>query len=748
MLALLYSAMFAFVAASCAAAFSETQRQGAVEPARLNGGEDEDVSSSRIEDDEQPGSGIVRESQSKERSEDEPSGSDVADRPESAQSDVVALPEIMVTGTIEKGVPVVPIDNIGSRNVFTPEEVRATGARDMNDLVQNLPGVSTRPYNGGEAAAPSFSTRGLPDDGLTEYIHVLIDGVPASALPYGWTAFSFLPLSVERVHAVDQIRAAHSVRYSPNTVGGVVNFITQPIPDEPEFEMRTTLGSFDYASSLLRLGFTEGKLGAQVTYVDRRGDGFRDDGEFDQQDFNLKLRYDFDESEWLALSINYFEDEHKAPGGLTQAQFDEDRFANARPLNRFKGYRGAADVVWHRDIDEDTWVEAFTYFSASHRDLRGTRPTFGTPDAIRRTEDTSYFYGLGFRAEKRVDLAGTTHTFFGGVRYHGEDFPRSPTDETDLTTGVVTRLNKLEAGSHTLSAHIDDTFSPVDNLDVTLGARVEWVPDTYGEDDITGLDYDDEFFRVLPGIGASYLLTDEWAVHASYFEGFRAPQVWGYRYVMPDDDLKFELGRTAEIGTRYLGESGFGAALALWRVEFDDYTVFVDGFYQNLGRILSHGADLEVSWEAGSMIDSLDGLSLSGSITLMDSELKSGVDRGNEVPYAWDSKAAWRARYERDTWSASVGGVAVGEAYSDSANTRDDSADGTIGLNEGWTIWDAQVAHAIPVDDAGMLDLAVGVTNLFDTQWEVHSRGGFFGGGLVAGAPRQAYVSAGLTMKF
>jgi hypothetical protein len=35
----------------------------------------------------------------------------------------------------------------------------------------------------------------------------------------------------------------------------------------------------------------------------------------------------------------------------------------------------------------------------------------------------------------------------------------------------------------------------------------------------------------------------------------------------------------------------------------------------------------------------------------------------------------------------------------------------------------------------------VGATNLFDKEWFVHSRGGFFGGGLVAGAPFQAYAS-------
>ena len=70
-----------------------------------------------------------------------------------------APPIVVIGRLIDDGVPVVPLDAIGSRDVFGPEQVRETGARDLNDLVQNLPAISTRPYNGWEAAAPSFSMR-------------------------------------------------------------------------------------------------------------------------------------------------------------------------------------------------------------------------------------------------------------------------------------------------------------------------------------------------------------------------------------------------------------------------------------------------------------------------------------------------------------------------------------------------------------------------------------------------------------
>jgi outer membrane receptor for Fe3+-dicitrate len=282
---------------------------------------------------------------------------------------------------------------------------------------------------------------------------------------------------------------------------------------------------------------------------------------------------------------------------------------------------------------------------------------------------------------------------------------------------------------------------------LNIGARVEWVPDTSGEDDILGFDYDDDFFRVLPGVGASYRLTDQWALFANYFEGFRAPQAWGYAFAVENEDLDFELGRSAEIGTRVRGVAGFSGSLTLWRVEYDDFGVFYTGFYENLGNIESIGTDLALAWDAAELLPDLAGFSLSGSITFQDAEIESGPNEGNDVPYAWDRKAAWRARYEWRGWAASLGGVHVGEAFSDDANTREPSDDGTLGLNDGWTLWDTQLSKSLPVSDHGKLDVAVGVTNLFDTDWEVHSRGGFFGGGLVAGGPRQAYVTMGLTLR-
>ena len=643
--------------------------------------------------------------------------------------------EIIVTGNrIDPDMPEVQLKDVGTRNVFGPKKIRETGARDVNDLVLNIPGLSSRPYNGGEAAAPSISTRGLPDDGLTEYVNIMIDGVPASPLPYGWTALSFLPVTPDRIFGIDWVRGAFGVRYSPNTVGGILNVITPPIPNKPTAIARVTVGNKGYFSTMIGGGGRVGDFAASAQYVNRSGDGYRENGGFEQQDGNAKFLWDVNEQSWLAASFSYMSDAHKAPGGLTLTQFDQDRYANARPENEFTGNRWVLDVVYHTDVGEADWWEAYAYLSRTYRHLRAQRPHFGQPATVSDWQDHSWFYALGGRGRKVIG----DHTIFAGIRYHQEWIPSWTLSSEPFPGGAGTPTQDAEFNTYTLSAHIDDTWAITEKLTLVLGLRLEWIPETNGSDAVGGWDFSDEFFAALPGVGINYAFNRYVAVFGNYYEGFRAPQVWGYAYTTDASPLAFEMGDVAEAGVRLINFKNLSGAITVWRTNYDDFGVFYSGFYENLGRILAYGTDFELEWR----IPGVEGLSVLGSCTLQDSQLKSGPNAGNQTPYAWQAKAAWRLRYERDGWRASIGGNYVGDSFSDDANTETESADGTLGVNPSRVLWDAQVGKNWKLGANGHLDVAIGATNLFDHDWYVHSRGGFFGGGKVSGAPLQGYVSA------
>jgi len=651
--------------------------------------------------------------------------------------------EVLVIGRRDSdGVPEVDIDFPASRDILQPEEVQAIGARDLNDLVRHLPTISTRPYNGGEASAPSFGARGLPDDGLTEYLHVLINGVPANAGPYGWTAFSFMPLATERVYAVDNIRGGHTVRYSPNTVGGVLNFLTYPIPQEGELQMRQSFGNHGFASSFLTGGMTtvEG-TGFRISTLDRHGDGYREGGDFEQQDFSADLRQDYQDGSWLATSLSWFRDEHAAPGGVSRIAFDADRWANSRPENRFKGFRGLLDVVYHKTLGED-WFEVFSATSVTERNLFA-REDLGTSTVLNDWHDQTFFANLGVRGEHSLDWGGVKHTLHGGMRLHREWLPSYSIQTAPLGSSAFVPNTDSSFRLLALSAHLDDTFSPTPKLLVTAGFRTEYLPSVSGSDSVSAFTYEDQFFDVLPAAGLSYTFNPHLAAFLNYGEGFRAPQFWGFAFAAnPQDALKFESGRSGELGLRFQDLGPLSGSVAAWQLDFDDYLVFDTGFYENVGRIASKGVDFGLNLEGEKITDALTGLRLEAALSIQDSTLQEGPFAGNDVPYAWNSKASWRASYEVPSgFLVSLGGIYVGDNFSDEANTTAESADGRLGVNSAVVLWDGQVSRRFAIQEHVSLQISVGAANLFDKEWEVHSRGGFFGAGLVSGAPRQAYAT-------
>ena len=664
------------------------------------------------------------------------------DPPVVVETRATTTPEIVVTGSsVPDGVPRIPLDWPAGRDVIGPQQISRTGARDLNDLIQSLPALSARPYNGGEAAAPSFSARGLPDDGLTEYLHVAIDGTPAGSAPYGWTAFSFLPLATERVWAVDQIRGGHQVRYSPNTVGGVLNFITRPVPDHPEFEARQVIGSKGYASSFFTGGGPIGDSAWRGSLLQRSGDGIRKNGGFLQRDYSAQFRSRMDDG-WLAVTTSRFEDRHQAPGGLTVAEFGADRFGNSRPENFFEGSRDLADVVRRYESGDDAWIEAFASVSLTERHLYARRAKVaGT--FFDDWNDTTTSASAGVRAQASVDGPGGEHQWFAGARVHHERLPDYQVNSTPVAGGTTARITDSSFRLSALSLHVDDSFRPTEDILLTAGVRAEWIPKVEGSDTVSSLNYEDEFFALLPAFGASWVIADEWAIFANYGEGFRAPQFWGFAYATdPTDALDFEKGSNLEVGLRRESDDGWSGSVAAWQLNFDDYLVFDTGFYENVGAIKSKGMDLALRYELEDAADFLAGFSLQATATAQDSTLEEGPFRGNEVPYAWGLKSAWRLVYEDSTgWEASLGGTHVGSSYSDEANTAAENAGGNLGRNASWTVWDARIMQDFPLGPQASIQVAVGATNLFDTEWEVHSRGGFFGPGLVAGAPRQSYLS-------
>ena len=130
----------------------------------------------------------------------------------------------------------------GARTVIRREAMVEQGAMNVGDVLKRVPGVQVQDANGtgGSDISLNVGVRGLTSR-LSPRSTVLIDGIPAAFAPYGQPQLSMAPISSGNLDSIDVVRGAGSVRYGPQNVGGVINFVTRAIPEQASAEIGTTL---------------------------------------------------------------------------------------------------------------------------------------------------------------------------------------------------------------------------------------------------------------------------------------------------------------------------------------------------------------------------------------------------------------------------------------------------------------------------------------------------------------------------
>jgi Fe(3+) dicitrate transport protein len=677
---------------------------------------------------------------------------------EDAPDVVVRSPSLRLDGPLEStqplsplglgGGPEVPMDAGGARDVLSPHRVRELTPTTVEEIANRLPGVTSRLYSGDEYLRPSISVRGMPDNGFTEYTAVLVDGFNMSTLFYGWTAISIFPFTPERIWAAEVYRGAHALRFGPNTIGGVVNFVTAPVPTEPTFRERVVVGSNGYFTSVTDVGGMDRnrRFGALLTYVDKSGDTWREDTRFDVDELALKTLWNIDRSSWLALDAAHWRDVHQIPLRLTREQMDEDRNQNPNPDEvDWKGWAYWGTLTYHKDFGCDAWAEAFLYHRKARRALESARPPppAGPPfTTVRNGQSDMYNSGIELRGEFRIGSANLLHW---GLRYHREEIFGTRTIETPIGGGPVTLIGDQHTTNEVFSANVDDTLK-LGRLTLNAGARFEYVFDSHAKNEVTGVTKDFDFQEVFPGVSAAYEFSGCASMFANAHKSFRPPQTFSYDFTRPDQEFEYEHGTNMEVGARFRPR-GLDASVVLWQVDFSDFIEFDpdEMVTTNHGAFRSRGVDFVWDLDFGALNRRLSGLSTYGSVTVQESKFESGPNEGNDTQSVPPWFLAASARYEH---RSGLYGVLDGTYREKMPVTVDNSIDtpgyGLVGVRAGWRKEFCVGRLRFEVD------AALAVKNLFDR--EVYLRHVNIGSNdatfYVPGAPREFFLDLGVGVEF
>ncbi len=275
--------------------------------------------------------------------------------------------EITIVGDRQNGEQVA-----GSAHYVNVEQIEQLGHNDIQRIIRQIPGVSVQ-IEDGYGLRPNISIRGVATE-RSGRITLLEDNVLIAPAPYSAPSAYYFP-TVGRMSAVEVLKGPAAITQGPYTIGGALNMISVPIPEEASGKVTFEVGE----DSTYRLhghygARTESGFGFLVETHQWQSDGFQDidrggDSGLDVEDYTLKLSYAPDNaSHRVELKLQYAEqDSDQTYLGLTDRDFGDDAFRRygLSALDNIETEHEQVILRYEWDISDSLNFDA-TYYNNTH----------------------------------------------------------------------------------------------------------------------------------------------------------------------------------------------------------------------------------------------------------------------------------------------------------------------------------------------------------------------------------------------
>ena len=487
----------------------------------------------------------------------------------------------------------------GSASVIDNQQMTIEVVTDINQVLKTVPGIyiqeedglGLRPNIGIRAAAP----------GRSENITLMEDGVLIAPAPYSNPAAYYFPTTM-RMHSIEVLKGASLLRYGPQTVGGVVNMVSTPIPEQNKGRVMFMLSDEGSTDLHLNYGGKSGQWGYMLETVQRNNEGFKDidrsadDTGFEIEDYVGKLSWENDRNKVLFKFQYSTELSNETYTGLTDVDFrrDENRrygLTNGENMdNEHKAVNLTHTFKWTDNLTSEVTVYQNKYKrdwlkSDDGKDLISAANN-GDSNAQGILDGSIDMAGLEFKHNNReYDSRGiqanfnwlvANHDLNFGARIHSDEMDRfQPVDIFDQingqlvyqsTTTAISGSNNRVEEADAVSLWITDDYQVTDRLLLNLSLRMEDVETKrteYANSDRSVLTADSEqrsnsYREYLSGIAATFDLTDNWLVLGGYHEGM-TPLGGGSK-----DGEEPEKSDNYELGLRFNNGDFYSEAIAFY----------------------------------------------------------------------------------------------------------------------------------------------------------------------------------------
>jgi Fe(3+) dicitrate transport protein len=664
----------------------------------------------------------------------------------------VKVPEIVVKDVHERDeLGQVNVEEIpGVVNVITREEIERTRPKNADEMLRRIPGVNIQEEYG-QGLRPNIGLRGL-NPSRSQNVLLLVDEIPIQPALFGDpSAYYIVP--IERVERIEVVKGGASVRYSPNTQGGMINFVTKSIPIRPTFSQMNTFGSFNLFQNSTTYGGRFGNMGAMMGYVRRQSDGFREHSASQLDDFTFRIEGNPDQRTRIVANVNWYNETSQTPGAITPAQFAADRTRAGKLLDEFKGQRGAIDLTATHEFDNHNTSKIIIYGNVFERNWYIQDQNSATGALLQSSTNflrKFNMFGVVPQHQFTYGLFGQQHKLIVGMRYHVERLTN--------TTGIGTAGSKISRTTNNAdleaiaySAYIENEIRLSDRLTLTPGFRWEQVdqsretmnaippatvPNIRGSSTTQGLIY---------GTGVKYELAGDTMLFGHVHTTFRPPTFSDA--VDPtsgtDRDLAAEEGLSSDIGVRTKVLPGVSGELAAFRMEFSNQIVQEGSRLVNAGKTLHEGIESSLLVEWGEIAKPLQGFVTRGNVTLLRGKSLSGITDGKDLPLAPRMLLYGSVGYFHGSGaSIEIDAIYVARQFSDLNNTTPENALGSVGVIPSYTLCNLRLNYAPP---NARWAVFAGIRNLFDESFIAQRTTGSFVG-IQPGEIRNVY--GGVSWRF
>lgn len=647
------------------------------------------------------------------------------------------LPRLDVVGDAADAAEKIP----GAVTVLTAEDIDRLQPRSTEDVLRRVPGVHVK----GEeesAVVTNIGVRGLTAGDYKTL--VLEDGVPIQPGIFVGNSRYYNP-RVQRMDGVEVLRGAASLRYGPNTIGGVINFLTKTPEDGAVVAAR--VGSWNTRETTIELGASprsgDARFGLVATRAD--SDGFMDK-DYGMTDAMLKAGMQIGDDQYIGVKFAYYRnDANISYRGIFPDAYAAGARFNPAPDDFFLTGRTGFDLNHEWEIGDATRLETLAYVSETYRDYWRFATVSGAATTTHPDGYTVWNYSNNVNGNNREfgrvgveSRLSHGHAAFGingeaevGLRLMQEDMedvtvlavrgrPRTP----DPGRGGISGDNLDSADSLALFAQ--NRFDLDERLSVTAGVRVESYEQERKNRRSNTPASRFSNTEVMPGLGVTWVASDAAQLFGSVYRAF-APPLVGSVLGAGDTPTEAEKSLNIEFGVR--GSSGaFDYSATVFQMDFSNQ---VDPGVSGI-RAPNEGEALHRGLEAALGIDLGNGFRLDGNVTWIPdaeySEDRPGVAlEGNRLAYSPEHLANLALAYESGPLSAALLFNHTGEQFGDGLNVRalTTTSTGTWGgLIPSYTTADLTARY----DISERLSVSGAVKNLADKDYIAGLRQGIYVG--------------------